>query len=299
MTSQSPCNIPQDSAGCTPTGKGRRPFGVRWQSGATTPLWAERSDRGIPRPPQPKPCKLHRSLAMLLPLLFATGKGRGERSLLSGCSGEGCVHSPGDPSPILQHENIEPRSNCARTRGFTLIELILVMAILTIAVSLAAPTLSHFFAGRALDSEARRLLALTRLGQSRAVAEGLPMELWVDPQSRTYGLEAEVSSRTSADQSDPKAVTYTLDRDVKMEIPARLVTKPAVIRSSLAPISIASVPVVVPRHGNLPTIRFLPDGSVAENSPQMLHLIDRENASLFLALATSRLSYEIRTDVAQ
>jgi len=180
-----------------------------------------------------------------------------------------------------------------------LIELILVMAILTIAVSLAAPTLSHFFAGRALDSEARRLLALTRLGQSRAVAEGLPMELWVDPQSRTYGLEAEVSSRTSADQSDPKAVTYTLDRDVKMEIPARLVTKPAVIRSSLAPISIASVPVVVPRHGNLPTIRFLPDGSVAENSPQMLHLIDRENASLFLALATSRLSYEIRTDVAQ
>jgi len=31
----------------------------------------------------------------------------------------------------------------------------------------------------------------------------------------------------------------------------------------------------------------------------MLHLIDRENASLFLALATSRLSYEIRTDVAQ
>src|SRR5207253_10956500 len=43
--------------------------------------------------------------------------------------------------------------------GFTLIELILVMTILTIAVSLTAPALANFFRGRTLDSEARRLLA--------------------------------------------------------------------------------------------------------------------------------------------
>src|SRR5262249_9004612 len=39
--------------------------------------------------------------------------------------------------------------------GFTLIELILVMALLTVAVSVTAPALSNFFRGRALDSEAR------------------------------------------------------------------------------------------------------------------------------------------------
>ncbi|MCX6930914.1 MAG: prepilin-type N-terminal cleavage/methylation domain-containing protein, partial [Verrucomicrobia bacterium] len=63
--------------------------------------------------------------------------------------------------------------------AFTLIELILVMALLTIVISLTAPSLSKFFRGRTLDSEARRLLALTRSGQSRAVSEGMPMDLWV------------------------------------------------------------------------------------------------------------------------
>ena len=54
------------------------------------------------------------------------------------------------------------------------------MALLTMVISLTAPSLSRFFRGRTLDSEARRLLALTRSGQSRAVSEGMPMDLWVD-----------------------------------------------------------------------------------------------------------------------
>src|SRR6185295_17984721 len=63
------------------------------------------------------------------------------------------------------------KCRAAAANGFTLIELILVMAILTIAVSITAPALSNFFHGRTLDSEARRMLALTRQGQSRAVSE--------------------------------------------------------------------------------------------------------------------------------
>ena len=62
-----------------------------------------------------------------------------------------------------------------RRAGFTLLELILVMATLAIVLSVAAPSLARFFRGRSLDSEARRFLTLTRYGQSRAVAEGEPM----------------------------------------------------------------------------------------------------------------------------
>src|SRR5690242_18091711 len=91
--------------------------------------------------------------------------------------------------------------------AFTLIELILVMAILTMAVSVTAPVLSNFFRGRSLDSEARRLLALTHAGQSRAVSEGLPMDLWIDATQGTFGLEAE----PSYENSDPHAVQFTLD----------------------------------------------------------------------------------------
>ncbi len=108
-------------------------------------------------------------------------------------------------------------------RGFTLIELILVMALLTVVISLTAPKLSRFFHGRTLDSEARRLLALTRSGQSRAVSEGIPMDLWVDTEQGTFGLEAEPSYETS----DPKAVEFTLDSGLQLEVVNQTVAAPA------------------------------------------------------------------------
>jgi type II secretion system protein H len=178
-------------------------------------------------------------------------------------------------------------------RGFTLIELILVMALLTVVISLTAPKLSRFFHGRTLDSEARRLLALTRSGQSRAVSEGMPMDLWVDAQEGTFGLQAEASY----DTSDPKAVDFTLDSGLQLEVVNKTVAAPvntvAMNRSRQA--STASVPRVNLVHANLPTIRFLPDGSIGEASPQMLHLISSDGGSLWLAQARDGVSYEIRS----
>ncbi|NJM55576.1 MAG: prepilin-type N-terminal cleavage/methylation domain-containing protein, partial [Verrucomicrobiae bacterium] len=69
-------------------------------------------------------------------------------------------------------ETFQPHAE--RRRAFTLIELMLVMALLIVTTTFLAPQLSEFFRGRSLDSEAKRFLALTRLAQSRAVAEGVP-----------------------------------------------------------------------------------------------------------------------------
>ncbi|HSU55456.1 MAG TPA: prepilin-type N-terminal cleavage/methylation domain-containing protein [Candidatus Dormibacteraeota bacterium] len=173
-----------------------------------------------------------------------------------------------------------------RSLGFTLIELILVMAILTVAVSLTAPALANFFHGRSLDSEARRLLSLTRQGQSRAASEGLPVELWVDTAQRTYGLEIE----PSYEKQDAKAESFFVDKDVELEV----------VNLGAAPVartgSENGTPVVeASNHPNLPRIRFLPDGTVSESSPQMLRLVGRDGVTLWIALARSRLNYEIRT----
>src|SRR5208283_1885166 len=139
-------------------------------------------------------------------------------------------------------------------RAFTLIELILVMALLTIVISLTAPKLSRFFHGRTLDSEARRLLALTRSGQGRAVSEGMPMDLWVDAGLGTFGLEAE----PSYDTSDSKAVDFTLDGGLRIEVVNKIVVAPATTmtmnRAQRA--STASVPRLNLVHAALPTIRF-------------------------------------------
>ena len=175
-------------------------------------------------------------------------------------------------------------------RGFTLIELILVMAILTMAVSVTAPTLSHFFRGRTLDSEARRLLALTRSGQSRAVSEGLPMDLWINASQGTFGLEME----PSYEDSDPRAVEFNIDSGLQIEVVNKTVTASVNTLISGQPASTVSVPRVVLAHPGLPVIRFLPDGSISETSPQMLRLTGRDGVSLWLTQSRDQLTYEIR-----
>jgi Tfp pilus assembly protein FimT len=167
------------------------------------------------------------------------------------------------------------------------------MALLTIVISLTAPRLSRFFHGRTLDSEARRLLALTRSGQSRAVSEGVPMDLWVDAEQRTFGLESE----PSYDTNDDKAVEFTLDSGLQIEVVNKTVVAPAntPTMNRAQRISTASVPRVTLVHSNLPTIRFLPDGSIGDASPQMLRLTSSDGGSLWLAQAKDGLSYEIRT----
>jgi len=182
-------------------------------------------------------------------------------------------------------------SRTLRASAFTLIELILVMALLTVLVAVAAPKLSRFFHGRTLDSEARRLLALTRSGQSRAVSEGVPMDLWVDADKGEFGLAAE----PSFEASDPKAVEFALDNGLKVEVVNRTAAAPTMTLNRARQASRASTPRVVPARGNLPAIRFLPDGSLGETSPQKLHLTSNEGGSLWLAQSQDGLRYEIRT----
>ncbi|NOS69056.1 MAG: prepilin-type N-terminal cleavage/methylation domain-containing protein [Verrucomicrobia bacterium] len=172
------------------------------------------------------------------------------------------------------------RKQAGSIQGFTLIELILVMTLLIVVISFSAPSLGKFFRGRALDGEARRLLSLSREGQSRAASEGVPVVLWVDPTKHQYGLEQDL---TFVDHDD-KSLTYTLDKDVTIEMVN------GVLSSAVSGDSGAR---------NLPGIRFQPDGSFDEASPEALRLQDREGSVLYLAQSRNRLNYEISNKTAQ
>lgn len=166
--------------------------------------------------------------------------------------------------------------------AFTLIELILVMTVLTIAVSLTAPALANFFRGRSLDSEARKMLALTRLGQSRAVSEGIPMNLWFDSVGGGYGLEAEPTYETT----DPKAQEFTVDSDMQLQV-STVNTAAVVAQSLTSPVAAVS------KHSGLPQIKFLPDGSIAETSPSAFCVMSRDGSAIWLSQTRNRLSYAI------
>lgn len=160
------------------------------------------------------------------------------------------------------------------------------MALLVTVIAIASPSLAGFFRGRAVDAEARRLMSLTRLGQSRAAAEGIPMLLWVDLNQRAYGLEAD----SSFTDNDERAIEYAFDSNVTAEIGAsesgmELINANTLFSSGNATSS---------RHSSLPHIRFEPDGSVSDSSPETVRLADRDGGALWVGLSENRMNYEIR-----
>lgn len=172
--------------------------------------------------------------------------------------------------------------------AFTLIELILVMTVLLTVTALAAPQLAQFFRGRTLDAEARRFLALTRHGQSRAVSEGVPMVLWLDAAQRAYGLEVQPGYV----EYDPQADAFALGRD--LEIEAEL--PPAAVVGSVGFQAAAVQQSLARWFGNLPAIVFTPEGFVTPTSPQAVLIREGERDAVWIALSRNRLNYEIRTE---
>ena len=53
------------------------------------------------------------------------------------------------------------------------------------------------------------------------------------------------------------------------------------------------------KHSSLPQIRFEPDGSVTESSPESFRLMERDGGSLWVGLSVNRLNYEIRNQEVQ
>jgi len=167
-------------------------------------------------------------------------------------------------------------------RAFTLVELILVMALLAIVMAVSAPALSKFFRGRTLDSEARCFMSLTRYGQSRAVSEGVPMVLLIDTKRGTYRLQQD----PGYGEADSKAVNLTLGKDLQ--------------------ISVEDVP-FAPTHmmqgrqadPNVPQLRFQPDGFIGPTSPQTVVIREKTGETLYITQSRNRLNYEIHTSSSQ
>jgi type II secretion system protein H len=155
--------------------------------------------------------------------------------------------------------------------AFTLVELLLVLALLVIITSMAAPAMSGFIRARALDSEARRLFALMHAGQSRAVSEGLPAVLWVNEKQGAYGLTTE----NPPSDGDSKAESFDIDENLQITVLNTGTAGTTTFKS-------------------LPAIRFLPDGAIDENSPQTLRLADSKGRALWLAETPNHLGYDVR-----
>ncbi len=162
------------------------------------------------------------------------------------------------------------------------------MAILIIVLAVSSPSLANFFRGRTLDSEARRFLSLTHHAQSRAVSEGIPMQLWIDDRARTYGLQADPGYTPD----DPKAIQFEIAPDLQLEITV----------STTRPSGHGSTPTPAPAANNnnnnsaATTLRFQPDGALPPGNAPSIRFRGADDTTLTLAPSRNRLNYEIQSD---
>lgn len=162
--------------------------------------------------------------------------------------------------------------------GFTLIELVFVMLILALGALFVAPSMSSFFHGRVLASEARRLLAVMHQGQSRAIAEGVPVILWLDAKEQSYGLSTQPGPGSARTQDS----RYTLDPGLTLEVPASANQPESELGDERLGVT-----------EGLATVRFLPGGFYDEGSAARIILHQGEGAGMELVPTANHLSYEI------
>ncbi|HUT29279.1 MAG TPA: GspH/FimT family pseudopilin [Sedimentisphaerales bacterium] len=104
-----------------------------------------------------------------------------------------------------------------RHQGFTLLELILVMVILSTVLAMAAPSLRGFFASRQMQDAAAQLLTLTQLARSQAVCEGTGYRLNLDVEQGQYWLTSWQSGAFEKIKTEFGQV-FTLPKDTVMEL---------------------------------------------------------------------------------
>jgi general secretion pathway protein H len=73
-----------------------------------------------------------------------------------------------------------------RHRGVSLLEMLLVIALLAAISVLAAGAMTGGFAGMQLRSEAKQITAQLRYTRTQAIATGKPQRFIIDPEARTW-----------------------------------------------------------------------------------------------------------------
>lgn len=155
------------------------------------------------------------------------------------------------------------------------------MVLLLIVAALVAPRMSSFFHGRVLSNEARRMLSVINYGQSRAIAEGVPVLVWIDGAHSTYGVEVQ----PSFDANDEHAVTYTAEPTLSLQAATDAAVTPVDADADVEPMGMPD---------NLPSIRFTPAGAIAEGSVSQIVIRQGDEGALELVPSSNRLRYEIR-----
>ena len=175
--------------------------------------------------------------------------------------------------------------------AFTLIELVLVMALLATLAAVAVPSLSRSMRGHNLDQEADRLLALTDYARDEAASQGIPMIVWIDADGGRCGVDAKPGFQPAGTEN-LRAREYALNEDAHFDPVGQGMVAPT---TSTAPAQTANAP-AGGTHGGVMVAEFAPDGTLDPASLAGVRIVNRANDALNLTQTTDAYGYEITRD---
>ncbi|MCE5327719.1 MAG: prepilin-type N-terminal cleavage/methylation domain-containing protein [Planctomycetaceae bacterium] len=125
-----------------------------------------------------------------------------------------------------------PLPRCAgRAAAFTLIELVLVLALIGIVLAAAVPSMRGFVASRNAADTASQVLALTKCARGQAIAAGRPCRLNIDGAAGSFWLSVQQNGTFVEVQSDPGSRITPVDGvtiSLRSEGPPRVDETPCV-----------------------------------------------------------------------
>jgi type II secretion system protein H len=154
------------------------------------------------------------------------------------------------------------RETRRRRPAFSLVELLLVMAIVTILMAVVAPSLSRSIRGHKLEEEAKRFLALTEYARDEAMSQGVPMVVWINSSTEHFGLDPKVDYYGSKTHRD-----FALNEDVKFD---------------------ASTPPT-----GATVVEIAPNGIPATTSAPSIRLVDHFGSAIVISQRSDGLGYAI------
>ena len=131
-----------------------------------------------------------------------------------------------------------------RNKGFSFLEIMVVLVILSLSISLVTPSLSQFFRTVELKGAAKKVSGILRYGRSEAINKGLVCQVIFNTERREIGVQSR----------EPTSIENEEEVKKGMEFPKKIYSLPEGIQ-------IKKVEVASPQYAmDYPTIEFYPNG---------------------------------------
>lgn len=162
-----------------------------------------------------------------------------------------------------------------RNRGFTLIELVIVLVLLSLSVALVTPSLSRFYKRVELKTAAQKISGILRYFRSESIQKGKIHQVVFDAdlrEVRVRALEAEEKGEALKEREEPKSP------EKRYPLPGGVQMKEMKIPSPETP-------------SDLPVIEFYPNGG-SNGGSLLLEMQDQKGFRIKVHFLTGMVEIE-------